>query len=717
MQNHQNGFLPQALTLGEFFSEVVIVKGKTKPPMALKKFLLLQALKEFECNDKEAQILFFERNFVGYLESSSFLFDFYNELHQNLIHIKDIPLKDVYGDYEDHLRVLERVYESYKTKLDSYGYYDCLEDFELLEGYLQSFEAIELHIDGFISPIEQKILQKIGEKCKIILHLNIDCFNRSHYAFLGLKLEEDMRYQIAYPSLEILQSTPHLLQSQIHTISCDLRIGECAFILQKVNEWLKEGINPNKIAIVLPQEDLSKILKICDEGRNLNFAMGFEAKELQKVLERLKTQELPYDSTQSKIANLINQVRELLCDVYTNLGLEIDEILFEYERGSEILEQFDYEDLVLMFQEEVKRLRDNDVRGGKVRVIGMLETRGEQFEKVILADFIPENIPQVSHQDMFLNTKIRHALEIPTLKDKQDLQKHYYLELLKNTNEVFVLTLQQRVAPFIKEIGAFKGYELSPYSLFDEAMIKTYQPEMISAEIGSDFAFSANSLGIFKECKRKFYYRYICGYEENQTTEDNPSLKIGNIIHQVLEKAYQSFSSSKEAQDKFLILMQEKINQQDQYQIKIQLELAIREMQKFWQKEQTSFPNEILGLEVGFKDFHHGLKFTGKIDRIDRIGESIRIIDYKYSSNFKNSCNPLQSAIYWTWVSKQYPQNEVKMCFYDLKSGELLESKKIEKDLEDLEELIEEIKLEREFAMSIKHSPCRECVYHHLCQR
>lgn len=69
-------------------------------------------------------LLLFENSFLGYLESTSFLFDLFDELSSACIKLNELSFKDIYLDYEKHLEVLEMIYDRYVKKLEELGFYD-----------------------------------------------------------------------------------------------------------------------------------------------------------------------------------------------------------------------------------------------------------------------------------------------------------------------------------------------------------------------------------------------------------------------------------------------------------------------------------------------------------------------------------------------------------------------------------------------------------------
>lgn len=81
---------------------------------------------------------------------------------------------------------------------------------------------------------------------------------------------------------------------------------------------------------------------------------------------------------------------------------------------------------------------------GRISVMGILETRGIRFNYVLIPEFIEENVPALSHKDIFLNTTIRQKVGLPTRVDRENLQKYYYSQLFKRSKEVWILTLDNQ---------------------------------------------------------------------------------------------------------------------------------------------------------------------------------------------------------------------------------------------------------------------------------
>ena len=709
LMEQEEGFLPKAMTLGDFFSQVILVKNGVKVPPLLRKIFLADVLKNFDFSQSQKEHLFFEYSFLGFLETSSFLLDFFDELFASQVELSQVAQNDVYGEFEDHLRVIERIYEAYEEKLSQGGFYDFVKEYEIFWGFLKNFDEIEFFIDGFLSSFEWKILKELSSRISSVLHVSIDTYNLAQFSNLNPALQVDHFYSISLPNGEIIQSSQRELRSDFSLTSCDFRIDECALVIEKINQWLEEGIDSEKIAVVVPKDDFLPFLEACDEKRNFNFAMGRSSPLLSEILEELRMFEGEFE-------DLGSWLEERMQKSSISIRERIFELLFEFEQYASYLHNFAFVEILDLFIAEVTKIKEEDSRGGKIRVIGMLETRGMTFEKVIVLDFTQENIPSFSSEDMFLNTVVRHNLKMPTIQDKQNLQKHFYLELFKNSKEVHIAFVANQPSSFLREIGLTQRVDKNIYTLFAPSEPKIYQEDEIMASIPKNFKLSSKNLNLFASCKRKFYFTHIGNFAEK---EESDSLYLGSIVHKILYETYKDLQDLSLARQRFYELLTQEQNRIAEKRLAIQIELAGLQMEEFWKNEKPI--DEILYLEYPFSFVWEGFEFVGRIDRVDRVGDEIRIIDYKFSNKSKNKSkkliDPIQSAIYFLYLQSLFPGEKISVYFYALKDGKCEKDEEIEDNIEALKELIAQLESEKTFEKTANPASCRNCVYATLCNR
>ena len=101
-------------------------------------------------------------------------------------------------------------------------------------------------------------------------------------------------------------------------------------------------------------------------------------------------------------------------------------------------------------------MSQDDVRGGKVTVLGVLETRGVAYKGVIVVDFNDEFVPKRSQKDLFLSSAVRAQAGLPTKRDRENLQRYYYHQLFSKAQKIaiaFVKNETSMPSRFLDELG------------------------------------------------------------------------------------------------------------------------------------------------------------------------------------------------------------------------------------------------------------------------
>ncbi|WRF08110.1 ATP-dependent deoxyribonuclease AddB [Helicobacter pylori] len=747
------GFLPNAMSMGSFFEQAFYIPNKKKIPNSARLILMIDTIKAIAKEKKSILegLLLFENSFLGYLESTSFLFDLFDELSSACIKLNELSSKDIYLDYEKHLEVLEMIYDRYIKKLEKLGFYDKImqEKPTILKEFFEHFSSIEWHLDGFMSVFERQCLLEAAELVPIILHLSCDKYNQKFLEFLNLKLETDCDYSIDFKTQKILSQTPkhQKIEPKLYANSSYLKQG--ALVLQTIEEYLQKDNDPNKMAIITPNADFLPFLKLLDKNNNLNFAMGLGAKnspyytELVKILEDLQTSD--YNLSESALLDLENLTLALLEQQSSKEKAPLKEahsqIMHQYHLLKDTLKNYSLKDLLHLYLQEFEaNFRLDDSSGGKIRVMDTLETRGMQFDKIVIVDFNETCVPSLKDCDLFLNSALRKSLNLPTLLDKKNLQKHYYYQLFKNSKEItlsYIESETSKVSNMLLELNLHIEPIKDAYTLFAPSPLKDYQEEEIKAAIPKDFSFSASSLNAFLTCKRRFYYHYMKRFKESPKDESNSA--VGSLLHELLKEAYEKDKNPYALEERLIWLLETRENITPKE--RLDTLVALKKIQAFYLKEKERFNTKIkiLDLEKSFETIIQGVVFKGRIDRIDKTADNEMILlDYKFKSDLKldnmsktqrEGLSPIeiaqistdyQMAIYAFALKNLGYKGSIKAFFYDLRKGELLEEDglTLQAKMDYLEfSLIPKLKQEIDFEKTLEIKDCEYCSFKDMCNR
>ncbi len=754
-------FLPDYITMSDFISKLCIVKDFKIPDEDTRVLLLLEA-----SNFKTFAKLEIQRNFFTFTKNSTYIFKFFEELSAEMYDIVKLDTSDIYAEYEEHIKILQELYRRYEELCREKKILDRIflpKLYIFNEEFVKIHKNIELHIEGHLTNFELELLQKCCEFSQVTLVLHTSAFNtkmQSKFLELGMKLEKNFQYKISLNSKSVIEQTPIAKNNKIICESLSESILQVAFIKQKVYQFIKQGYEPQSIAIILPDENLAPVLKSFDEKFNFNFAMG-DSYGKTKTYEKLNAtcEAIEQDSKENE-ARLERVGREIyieLLGIYYKQSTEVDFIAFLnlYKESIESkIERKVFEEEIYSFKKILPHMEDmsiksimsvflqrlssrtlDDVRGGKITVMGVLETRAVQFDAVIIVDFSDANVPKRSDKDMFLNTKIREIASLPTTNDRENLQKHYYEMLINRSKEVaicYVNSSQSSASRFLKQLHIKENTMHSEIDYANILFKRTFADKKLEEKIVRKYNFRDKSLSnsklkTFLTCKRKFYYKYIEQISNHEIPKDMPEeWAIGTDVHSALKELYTRKNSYSDISELKKDLYKELDNacgksELEKYLISLQkkkmdtfCELDIQRFKEGWQVELCEKK-----LECEFA----GITLNGIIDRIDKRGNELFVIDYKtgnysiYTEKTVDKATDFQLEFYY--LLAQQLGNVVACGYYDLKESKIVEEPFLQEKLVILESNIKYILSHDEFEFDkcddLKN--CMFCEYATICGR
>ncbi|MGX3010911.1 PD-(D/E)XK nuclease family protein [Helicobacter sp. 23-1044] len=677
-KNSDSAFLPPCKSIGEFFEYALSGGNITQTSQNLRILFLWRAIKNIEISD-----LGFEKSFISFLEHSNFIFQFFDELDSANVKISDIDTHDTYGDYSDHLSVLERIYEKYQSELAAQNLSN--KNHKINQKFLQTYDEIDIFLGGILSAKELQLLRQIAESTHLTLFFTTTKYNLNLLQnILSQNLSQNTHYSLCLNDGKLREKGALQRHTkQINLYKFDLRISQVLLVIAKINEWLSDGAQ--SIAVILPDENFAKYLQLFE--KNLNYAMGFRDIKLIKKVQNLR---------QKSCDEILEAVKN-----------DFDAEIFAMR---EILATLSSDEIIEFLLKNIKNLDDNN--GGKVRVMGILESRLIKFERVIIVDFNSEFIPALNDNDMFLNTALRKRLNLPTLRDKENLQRHYYFMLINNAEFVEIACCKNApVASLLNDLGElcevaeFDGDKM--WHFYEVGEAKKYFDDKIIAKV-PQMRLSASSIKIFLDCKRKFYFSYLC--EKLRSSEEKEEF-LGTKIHNLLCEMGQDFNLHK------IRAFAESYAQSE----RLDLEIMLKKLSAFFREQSSALKNgaKILAVEKSVEFAFGGFDFTCKIDRIDKVGEKIRIIDYKLQTDILGKNGFLQLLIYKLAIEREYGSCEIECLYFDLLNNkEIIMDESAELSAKEmLHSALGALGGEVDFARCEDIKPCKYCDYVYLCER
>lgn len=762
---HSTLFLPNHITMSEFISKLCIVKDFRMTDEDSRVLLLLEASDFHSFSSLQIQ-----RNFFTFTKNSSYIFKFFEELSAELYDINNLDTSDIYAEYEEHITILQELYRRYETLCSERKVLDKIflpKLYTFNEEYASSHKTIDLHVVGHLTNFELELLQKCSEFSSVNIIFESSKFNtkmQSKFAeLLGLEFEAGYMYKISLNTKEVLEKESRDKNTKISCESFSETMLQVAFVKKKVYDYVESGYKPERIAVILPDEKFATLLKTYDDKSNFNFAMG-EPYSKTKIYEKLnascKAIEQLSQENSARLERVGDEIYKTLRSIYYKKVEEVNiiELLQSFLESCEVtkvekkiyneqvyalknilisMKDMSVKSLISLFLQRLASTTIDDVRGGKITVMGVLETRAIDFDAVVIVDFSDSNVPRRSDKDMFLNTNIREMANLPTMSDRENLQKHYYEMLINSSKEVaisFVASEQSNASRFLKHLGikAKKTYQELDYAkvLFHKNLGS--EASASQKEIKMNYSFkgvklSATKLNTFLTCKRKYYHKYIEHINKHEIPKDMPAEhEIGTAVHEALKNLYSKKNSYSSLDD----LKKDLNSELDNVRGKSELDIYLIEMQKrrlntFCQKEIERFADgwQVKECEKILECSFAGMKLSGVIDRIDVKDAEMFVLDYKtgsyplYTAKTFQDATDFQLEFYYLLSSTL---GKVSGCgYYDLKDSKIIPEAFLEEKLEVLQSnikdllMIEDVNFEK--TEDVKN--CLFCEYKIMCGR
>lgn len=759
-ERSENRLLSRYLTMGEFLERALVVKGYSRVDDDTRMLLLLEA-----ADFSHFSNLRIERNFFTFTQNATYLFRFFEELSGELVGMDKLEYADTYGDYEEHIEILKELFRRYRTVCDTHEMLDRIflpKQATLNTSYIRSLRSMDIVVEGYLTNFEIRVLLECAAIIPVQMHFYANTYNtkmQQKLRRIGIDTIVDRYQTINIGERRVMDSVRVVTESEIRCEGFGERLLQVAYVKYKVSAFVDAGIEPEKIVVVLPDERFAEHLRRFDSEKNFNFAMGLGlsqslfVRKIEAAMAYLETSSAQNRSRVNRMGtDILEQISMLYlkrCDSVDVISLisgwieaedeqRVKEIaaeeLFYFEKIMPYLNEAPLKSALHLYVNRVKERTIDDVSGGKITVMGVLETRAIQYDGIIVVDFNEGTVPRKSEKDLFLNSATRVKAGLPSAVDRESLQKLYYHNLFQRAKKVaisYVLSAESMPSRFLTQLNikTEKHYTDAQWAdiLFKRGNRQDRKVEPVEAAY--DFTLrplSATGLKTYLECKRRFYHRYVEGLQAHEIAKDMPDEhEIGTALHHALRDVYRETVrfNNKDA-------LRSSVEQAlDFHSGNTPLDgylnrLWMHRLDHFFASEIERFEAaEVIACEAALTTQVHGMVLTGQVDRIDRTADGLEVLDYKsgkypiYTARNVENATDYQLEFYYLLAQQK---GDVARCgYYDLKSGKIVEEVFLETKLEQLYGHLQQLQnaATTVFDKTDTLSRCRYCDYTHLCGR
>lgn len=350
-----------------------------------------------------------------------------------------------------------------------------------------------------------------------------------------------------------------------------------------------------------------------------------------------------------------------------------------------------------------------------LQIMGILETRLLDFENLYITSVNEGVFPKNEAALSFIPYNLRRGFGLPTIEHQDAIYAFYFYRLLQRAKNVTIIYNSSsegmktgEMSRFLYQLKYESSFKITEKSLkYDINLSQTKEIQIKksdeiqkaltkfhTSQNGTKY-LSPSALSIYLRCSLQFYFRYVAELrEQDELSEEIDAPLFGNILHETMHHLYHDFMGSEVKSDDLKILLKDKekiataIDQafKDEYfkadskVIYTGKNIIIREIiEKYIDQilkiDESLAPFEILSLEEKYdidiqisKDgTSEQIKLGGKIDRVDKHRDRIRIIDYKTGGDklefkniealFSDKKEDQNSAIFQTFLYSKFYQS------------------------------------------------------------
>ncbi|MEG1617018.1 MAG: PD-(D/E)XK nuclease family protein [Bacteroidales bacterium] len=310
-----------------------------------------------------------------------------------------------------------------------------------------------------------------------------------------------------------------------------------------------------------------------------------------------------------------------------------------------------------------------------LQIMGVLETRGLDFENLIILSMNEGVFPLKKAANSFIPFNLRKGFGLSTTEHQDSIYAYHFYRMISRAKKVFLLYDTRdsgmqtgEVSRFVYQMKYHYGYPIREKALTYDISVTTpevieikktpeVQQRMAAFLEGGRRRLSASAVNTYLNCPMQFYLQYVERLrEEEDVTETMETNTFGTIFHAVMEAIYERCKGELVTSDylekvihdtKYLRTVIRRsfamhfMNRKDVPELvgfnyligEVLRKYVIRVLEE--DKKRTPFlyidSELVINTDIPISNGHR-VSLTGSIDRLDEKEGIVRVIDYKTGS-------------------------------------------------------------------------------------
>ena len=307
-----------------------------------------------------------------------------------------------------------------------------------------------------------------------------------------------------------------------------------------------------------------------------------------------------------------------------------------------------------------------------LQVMGLLETRGLDFDTVIIPDASEGTLPTATQLDTTIPFSLRKGYNLPTTDLQEQTRAYNFFRLMSRAKRVVFLYDSRtgdasagepsRYVQLLRDVYGVPMYEAeasfpltraeaSGDFIEDKTLVSQYR-DSVSAKTPTEKVkrLSASRMKDFHTCPRRFYYTAIEGIRDDENLSGVLDKRdSGTLFHNAMQLLYKESEGekdglSRESLSKILegdaidnavaesakkLHLETKKSDYNDNQLEMTRKLVRRMVEADKERVEAGGDITYVGGEIEIETTYEGANFKLIIDRIDIQGDTVNVIDYK----------------------------------------------------------------------------------------
>ena len=317
-----------------------------------------------------------------------------------------------------------------------------------------------------------------------------------------------------------------------------------------------------------------------------------------------------------------------------------------------------------------------------MQIMGVLETRNLDFRNILILSLNEGKLPKSGGDSSFIPYNLRKAFGMTTIEHKNAVYAYYFYRLIQRAETVTLLyntssdglnrgewsrfmlqLLIEGTHPIERKYLEARQSPQATSEVTVEKSLEVIEKLMSAYDASSSCSsiLSPSALNTYLDCRLKFYFSYVARLRiPDEVSAEIDSALFGTIFHRSAQLAYQRLTTtgnliSKDDIDRLLrneIELQAIVDQAFKEKLfkaapherptyngtqLINLKVVLSYLKQLLRNDRKYAPFEMIDMERPIEEkltIHTSrgpftLRLGGTVDRIDRQGDTIRIVDYK----------------------------------------------------------------------------------------